>query len=173
MTLPILFCHGLESGPIGRKSQGLIDLGFEVHAPDCRGKDLRERVDILVAAIATIEPPPVVVGSSFGGIAGLVAAIVAARRQRVVPALILCAPALQLPPPPGTADDLAPPCPTVIIHGTRDEVIPIDVSRTFAANHHVPLIEVDDTHGLADTGFTAIVDAVRTFTGEITRTRPP
>ncbi|MCB9639655.1 MAG: alpha/beta fold hydrolase [Myxococcales bacterium] len=50
---------------------------------------------------------------------------------------------LQYPPFPVT------PCPTLIIHGTRDEVVPIESSRTYAAQHrHVELLEVDDDHGL-------------------------
>lgn len=41
------------------------------------------------------------------------------------------------------------PCPTLIIHGTRDTVVPIESSRLYAAQHpHVQLIEVDDDHGL-------------------------
>ncbi len=41
------------------------------------------------------------------------------------------------------------PCPTLIIHGTRDEVVPITSSRDYAAAHGLPLLEVDDDHGLA------------------------
>lgn len=41
-------------------------------------------------------------------------------------------------------------CPTVIVHGTRDEVVPIESSREYARERdHVRLIEVDDDHGLA------------------------
>lgn len=41
------------------------------------------------------------------------------------------------------------PCPTTIVHGTRDVVVPIEVSRDYAAAHdHVELIEVDDDHTL-------------------------
>ena len=165
MALPILFCHGLESEPIGRKSQGLIDLGYEVIAPDCQGKDLAERVEIIVAALREAKPTPVVVGSSFGGIAGLVASIVAAREGVTIPGLVLCAPALQLPPPPGTTDDLTPPCETVAVHGTRDDIISIDIVRTWAKQHDVPMIEVDDVHSLPDAGFEAIVSQVARLAG--------
>jgi len=165
VALPILFCHGLESAPIGRKSQGLIDLGYEVIAPDCQGKDLAERVEIIVAALREAKPTPVVVGSSFGGIAGLVASIVAAREGVTIPGLVLCAPALQLPPPPGTTDDLTPPCETVAVHGTRDDIISIDIVRTWAKQHDVPMIEVDDVHGLPDAGFEAIVSQVARLAG--------
>jgi pimeloyl-ACP methyl ester carboxylesterase len=39
--------------------------------------------------------------------------------------------------------------PTLILHGVRDEVVPIERSRAFAANRpHVQLIELDDGHEL-------------------------
>jgi hypothetical protein len=39
--------------------------------------------------------------------------------------------------------------PTVILHGTRDDVVPIETSRRFAAERpHVRLIELDDDHEL-------------------------
>jgi uncharacterized protein len=42
--------------------------------------------------------------------------------------------------------------PTVILHGTRDEVVPIETSRRFAADRpHVRLIELDDDHELLAT----------------------
>lgn len=42
------------------------------------------------------------------------------------------------------------PCPTTIIHGTRDTVVPIDSSRTYVEGRpHVRLIEVDDDHLLS------------------------
>jgi len=162
---PILFCHGLESAPIGRKSQGLIDLGYDVTAPDCRGQDLAARVEILTKAVRAFASAPVVVGSSFGGIAGLVAVILATRAGASVAGLVLCAPALQLPPPADTVTNLAPPCPTIVVHGTGDDVIPIHHSRSFCDQHGCPLVEVDDTHGLPNAGFDAIVRAVNELAG--------
>ncbi|MGD2113955.1 MAG: YqiA/YcfP family alpha/beta fold hydrolase [Acidobacteriota bacterium] len=48
------------------------------------------------------------------------------------------------------------PCPTQIVHGRRDEVVPIGTSRRYAAERpHVELIEVDDDHGL-----TASIDQI-------------
>lgn len=48
------------------------------------------------------------------------------------------------------------PCPTRLVHGTRDEVVPVETSRRYAAGRpHVTLREVDDDHGLL-----ASVDAV-------------
>lgn len=41
-------------------------------------------------------------------------------------------------------------CPTLIVHGQRDEVVPLRISREYVANHPLAsLIEVDDAHDLA------------------------
>jgi pimeloyl-ACP methyl ester carboxylesterase len=42
-------------------------------------------------------------------------------------------------------------CPSRILHGTRDEVVPIDLSRAYSRDRpHVDLIEVDDDHTLGE-----------------------
>ena len=42
-------------------------------------------------------------------------------------------------------------CPTLIIHGVNDEIVPIQVSRDYANRHsQVKLIELDSDHGLND-----------------------
>ena len=115
--------------------------------------------------LSVLKPPPLLVGSSFGGIAGLVAAILAVDGGAVLPGLVLCAPALVRPPPAGTVTALRCPAPTVIIHGTRDEVIPVEVSRRFAREHGARLCEVDDDHRLAGPGLDAILTAVRELAG--------
>lgn len=41
------------------------------------------------------------------------------------------------------------PCPTKILHGRRDEIVPVETSRRYAAERpHVELIELDDDHAL-------------------------
>ena len=142
---PVLFCHGLESGPHGSKYQALMAAGFEPIAPDCRGKDLAERVALVTELLA--EHRPVVIGSSYGGIT----AVLAAERAGVeLPGMILCAPALELAEPPNDAPHaLRALCPTTIVHGLRDDVVPIEVSRRFAARTGATLIEVDDDHRLS------------------------
>lgn len=162
--MTILFAHGLESGPVGRKSQALVDAGYEVIAPDCRGLDLAQRVARLVDSLIAAQASgvvPLLVGSSFGGIAGLVAALVATERGVTLPGLVLCAPALMLPPPPETVERLRCPARTIVVHGTRDEVIPLELSRRFAAEHGAALREVDDDHGLGHAGLPVILAAVR------------
>lgn len=42
-------------------------------------------------------------------------------------------------------------CPTLIIHGINDQVVPIEVSRDYALQHQgVKLVELDSDHGLND-----------------------
>lgn len=51
----------------------------------------------------------------------------------------------KLPPRPDV------PCPTRIFHGTRDETVPIETSRSYVATRkHVDLVELDDVHALVD-----------------------
>ncbi|RMH43414.1 MAG: alpha/beta fold hydrolase [Deltaproteobacteria bacterium] len=148
----IVFCHGLESGPRGRKTEALRAAGFTVEAPDCRGADLATRADQIVEVLRADPRPAVVVGSSYGGAAALLAA---ARAPGRVAELVLCAPALAAlgPIPP-------PPVPTTILHGTRDDVCPIEASRALARHDGVDLVEVDDDHRLAGS-LDRLVDVVR------------
>jgi pimeloyl-ACP methyl ester carboxylesterase len=146
----LIFAHGLESGPEGRKTVWLREAGHEVVAPDGRGLDLAARIEGLVAVLRAEAEPPILVGSSFGGIAGLVASIVAARVGRGPRAILLCAPALQLPPPPPYAVDLAPPCRAAVVHGTRDEIIPIEIGHAWAIEHGAGWYPYDDDHRLGD-----------------------
>ncbi|MEW6743470.1 MAG: alpha/beta hydrolase [Planctomycetota bacterium] len=144
----VVFCHGLETGPVGAKSLALRAAGFNLVAPDCRGIALAGRVEVIEAVVEELERP-VVVGSSYGGIAALCAAVRLAERGVSLRGLLLCAPALLCAEPPADSLDLRPVCATVIVHGTKDSVIPVVSSRVFAREHGVPLVEVEDDHGLA------------------------
>ena len=152
MSAPrVVFCHGLESGPHGRKYHALVDAGLTVEAPDFRGEDLPTRVAHLRRALGEHGEPVVLVGSSFGG----ATAVLAAHECSRVRALVLCAPALR------RLDAAHPaPAPCVIVHGTRDEVCPIELSRAYAQHAGVRLIEVDDDHRLAES-LAVIVAEVR------------
>jgi len=145
--MDVLFCHGLESAPHGAKYHALADAGLEVLAPDCRHKDLAERVALLSAAVLE-HRPRVVVGSSFGGLAGLLASLVAQSRACTIDGLLLCAPALTWPDPQGLGVARRCPAPTVIIHAPADDVCPFDASEAFAAAHGARLIPVEDDHRL-------------------------
>lgn len=54
-------------------------------------------------------------------------------------------------------------CPTRILHGTRDDVVPIELSRKFLAGRpHVELVEVDDDHPLTGS-IERVTDEIRDF----------
>lgn len=125
--------------------------------------NLQARVDKLTPLLRGADAP-LVVGSSYGGITALCSAILHTEVGGSLTGLVLCAPALARAEPPATDMELYAPVRTVIIHGTGDDVVPIEVSRRFAAGEsNVELIEVDDGHRLAGSR-DLIVDAVRRFT---------
>jgi pimeloyl-ACP methyl ester carboxylesterase len=91
-----------------------------------------------------------IIGSSFGGLMGTV--YTCTNRMRVRK-LILLAPAL-LRDPFGSHLDLQPvPVPTIVIHGTRDEVVPLEPAREVAQALFTDLtyLVVDDDHRLHKT----------------------
>ncbi len=149
----ILFFHGLESGPIGRKSIALREAGFEVEAPDFGRQTLPERVAQAEDVTAGREGL-VIVGSSFGG---AVAVVLADRHPERIAGLVLCAPALR-PELVGTPERV--PSNTIIVHGLRDAICPFHVSEEFARRHGLHLVQTDDDHRLIGS-IEAIVEAVR------------
>lgn len=158
--MDLYFCHGLETGPHGRKYQALAAAGLRPIAPDFQGMALAERVETL-RPLLLASPGAVAVGSSYGGITALCAAIEVIEAGGSVGGLVLCAPALGRREPPADRMVLRAPVPITIIHGVHDDVVPIAVSREFArANLGAQLIEVDDEHRLIDS-LPLIVDATR------------
>ena len=146
--MTVIFCHGLEGSPQGRKVQALRAAGLEVIAPDFQGQNLAARVATLLPVLRA-HPEALVVGSSYGGITALCAAILHVEAGARLRALLLCAPALGHFEPPADAMRLYPPVPTVILHGLRDSVVPARVSEEFATTYpEVRLELVDDEHPL-------------------------
>lgn len=154
----IIFAHGLEGSPNGAKVQALRAAGLVVDAPDGQGLVLADRLPALREAIHRHgQRAPgerlVLAGSSYGGLA---AAWLARELGPRIDGLLLLAPALHHSEAPvHDASALCPPegIPTVIIHGLRDDVVPIGASRAYlaagrAAGAPVTLLEVDDDHGL-------------------------
>jgi len=147
--MKVVFCHGLEGSPQGRKAQALRAAGLDLVAPDFTGMTLEARVATLLPELAAHDGC-VLVGSSYGGLAALCGSILHVRAGGSVRGLVLCAPALIVEEPPASALDLAPPCPTVVIHGRHDELIPVAAVEAWAAAHpRVRLEVVDDAHVLA------------------------
>lgn len=144
----VLFSHGKESGPWGVKITSMAaaarDLRFAVDSVDYRGiDDPTARVDKLIAA-ADIPGPVVLVGSSLGGY------VSAAAASRLVPrGVFLLAPAFYMP----GFDAFTPqdvPCPAAIVHGWRDDIVPVDNSVRWAREHGAALHVLDSDHRLED-----------------------
>lgn len=160
--MTVVFCHGLEGSPQGRKAQTLRAAGLDVVAPDFTGQDLATRVATLLPVLAA-HPDCTLVGSSYGGLAALCGAILHTRAGGRIRGLVLCAPALLRHEPPTDVTGLAPPCPTIAIHGRGDALIPASLVEAWAAEH--PIVElqlVDDEHVLAKS-LDRIVAAARLF----------
>ena len=145
----VAFSHGKESGPWGAKITAMAaavrDLKIEAASVDYRGiDDPAARVAKLLEAAAGLQGPLVLVGSSMGG---HVAAAAAARVK--VRGLFLLAPAFYMPGfESHTPQDVA--CPTVIVHGWRDDIVPVDNSIRWAREHRARLHVLDSDHRLED-----------------------
>jgi pimeloyl-ACP methyl ester carboxylesterase len=139
----------MESGPWGLKitamAQVVRDLGLEVESVDYRGMDdPAERVEKLLAVASALPDSVVLVGSSMGG---HVSAAAASRlRTRAV---FLLAPAFYMPGfEQYTPRDV--PAPTAIVHGWRDDIVPVQSSIRWAQEHKAALHVLDSGHRLED-----------------------
>jgi pimeloyl-ACP methyl ester carboxylesterase len=145
----VVFSHGKESGPWGSKITAMAavvrDLDLVAESVDYRGiDDPAERVDKLLAVCHDIKGTIVLVGSSLGG---HVAASAANRLGAA--ALFLLAPAFYMPGfEKYTPQDVA--VPTAIVHGWRDDVVPVDNSVRWAREHRATLHLLDSDHRLED-----------------------
>lgn len=150
MSMPaVYFSHGQESGPWGTKiramSAAVAALGCRVESIDYRGiEDPAERVDKLIAVCRDLSEPLVLVGSSMGGHVATAAA------EAVKAAgLFVLAPAYYMP---GFEDmtPQAPAIPIVIVHGWRDDVVPVENSIRYAQQCRATLHLLDGDHRLTD-----------------------
>lgn len=208
----VLYVHGLESGPKGKKAQLLAEAGFEVSAvqmPCGRRHTLRDPLLafwalaavslvafaawlaapwlVLAALVAGVTsfpvvrlfitrrvftrslevqrrhlaatPVDVVVGSSFGG--AIAVELLRAGHWRG-PTVLLC-PAYALvsrrsgrPVHPGF-DGLPSEATAhvLVVHGTKDETVPLEDSRRLVARTSARLVTVDDDHRLSATATAA------------------
>ena len=145
----VVFSHGKESGPWGSKITAMAavvrDLGVAVESVDYRGlDDPSVRVKKLTAAGAELKDPVVLVGSSMGG------HVSAAAASRLKPrGLFLLAPAFYMAGyeqyTPQEVD-----CPTAIVHGWRDDIVPVANSIRWAEAHGAALHILPSDHRLED-----------------------
>lgn len=140
MAAKVLFLHGLDARPGGKKPCWLLEQGFSVANPALPREDFAASVDIARQAFQA-DPPDVVVGSSRGGAVALALGEIAAP-------LVLVAPAwrfYRVMPRVGVD--------ATILHSPADEVIPIDHSKELLRLCGLPesrLVEVGSDHSMND-----------------------
>jgi pimeloyl-ACP methyl ester carboxylesterase len=161
----LIYLHGLESDSNSGKASQFREWFPGMVTPDFTGS-FEERMEQLKPIL---EPsrrvdaenstssenlrddlPWTIIGSSFGGLMGTVYTCANPTRVRK---LILLAPAL-LREPFGSHLDLQPVAnPVTVIHGTRDDVVPLEAAREVAQTLFTNLnyIVVDDDHRLHKT----------------------
>jgi pimeloyl-ACP methyl ester carboxylesterase len=143
----VVFSHGQESGPWGRKISALAEVarseGYESHSVDYRGIDEpRARVAKLVDFCKELSGDLVLVGSSMGGYVAVASASLLHARG-----VFLMAPALYMEGLPVLRRGILD-CPASIVHGWLDEVVPVEHSVRFAQTYRAALHLVDGDHRL-------------------------
>ena len=174
--LLVVFSHGKESGPWGRKIQALADIAKEMGAQvlsinyrqgadgqlfdqDGCGEPER-RVQQLLSSELPAHEKLVLVGSSMGGYVSAVAS------EQLWPAgLFLLAPAFYLT---GYAQQQPVACAahTLLVHGWRDDVVPAAHSVAFACRHRAALHLLDGDHRL-NSALPAIKPLFRQFLTDV------
>ena len=145
MTRNMIFLHGLESSGQTYKASVIRNSFPELIVPDFTGP-LEERMKALYPILGD-KKDWTIIGSSFGGLMG---AIFTCEHPDRVRKQVLLAPALMLPEFASFLDREPVSVPTTIIHGTQDDVVPLEPVRKIATKvfsnltYHI----VNDNHRL-------------------------
>jgi len=140
----IIFSHGKDSEPWGSKIMAMAECarahGYRAESVDYRGiDDPAARVKKLLEFAHDL-PGAVLAGSSLGGHVATAASIELQARG-----LFLLAPAFYMPGyeqyTPKPAD-----CPISIVHGWRDDIVPVANSIRYAGEHRATLQLIDADH---------------------------
>ena len=143
----VVFSHGKESGPWGRKISALAEVarseGYEAHSVDYRGlDDPRQRITRLAEFCKELAGDLVLVGSSLGGYVAVASASLLHARG-----IFLMAPALYMPGLPQLREGVLD-CPATVVHGWRDNVVPFEHSLRFAKSYRAALHLLESDHNL-------------------------
>ncbi|HLK70476.1 MAG TPA: alpha/beta hydrolase [Steroidobacteraceae bacterium] len=143
----VVFSHGKDAGPWGRKITALADVarseGYDVESVDYRGIDtVRGRIDRLIEVCKSLPGDLVLAGSSLGGYVTVAAASLLHARG-----VFLMAPAFYREGLPALRERILD-CPASLVHGWRDEVVPVEDSVRFAREYGTTLHLVDGDHQL-------------------------
>ncbi|HTX24616.1 MAG TPA: alpha/beta hydrolase [Steroidobacteraceae bacterium] len=143
----VVFSHGQDGAPWGRKITALADTarseGYQPESVDYRGIGApRERIARLMEFCQGLQGDLVLVGSSIGGYVSVAAASLLHARG-----VFLLAPALYSEGLPELRKSVLD-CPTTIVHGWRDQVVPYEDSARFAQLYGATLHLLNDDHHL-------------------------
>ena len=153
----VIFSHGQESGPWGTKIRAMAG---RAKAMNCRADsidyqgiaDPSKRVQKLLQECQDIDDTLVLVGSSMGGHVATAAAA-----ELNAAGLFVLAPAYYMPGYEALTPE-PPPIPICIIHGWRDDVVPVENSIRFAQSCRAELHVLDGDHRL-----TANIDEINYY----------
>ena len=123
----LIYLHGLESTSQSGKARQFAAKFPGMLTPDFTGS-FEERMARLYPILGD-QTGWTLIGSSFGG---LMAAVFTLEYMTQVRKLVLLAPALMIPPFATLADRKTVSVPTVIVHGTEDDVVPLEPVRKLA-----------------------------------------
>lgn len=150
----VIFSHGKESGPHGRKILALMAVAekskLDVTSVDYRScAKANERVVLLRETLRQIDVPSshvILVGSSMGGYVSTVIA-----SELPVAGLFLMAPALWMPAEEYTVRSYRPQTTNIeITHGFQDDIVPFENSVRFATENTGTILHlVHDDHRLS------------------------
>ncbi len=146
--MKIIFSHGKESGPWGRKiihlAQAAMAQGCHVESIDYRGIESPEaRAELLTEKLSECPDPCALVGSSMGAYVSLVAS-----QSVPVRGLFLLAPAVGLAGYAQHSFNLTG-VSVKAIHGWQDTVVPVENVISFSREHRASLHLVDSDHNLS------------------------
>jgi pimeloyl-ACP methyl ester carboxylesterase len=141
----LIYLHGLESTSQSGKARQFAQRFPGMLTPDFTGS-FAERMRLLYPILGETSGWTII-GSSFGGLMGV---SFTHDHPGHVRKLVLLAPAIILPEFAARQDLRSIAVPTVIIHGSRDEVVPAEPVRILAERIFSDLtyIAVDDDHRL-------------------------
>ncbi|MCZ2127192.1 MAG: alpha/beta hydrolase [Anaerolineales bacterium] len=144
----LIYLHGSQSSSQSGKARQ-----FAEKFPGMITPDFSDDFDEYMAQLKKIlgrKKNWTLIGSSYGG---LIATVYAAQKAEQVRKLVLLAPALLKAPFGKYLDDLPPiEVPATVIHGTADDVVPLDEAREYAEKlfPHLRYIVVNDGHRLQE-----------------------
>lgn len=145
----VIFSHGQESGPWGSKISAMAamvkGLGYQADSIDYQGiADPADRVRKLFAECSVIDDQLFLVGSSMGAYVATAAAdeLNAAGLFVLAPAYFMDGYEALTPVPPNI--------PICIVHGWRDDIVPVNNSIRFAGQCRATLHLVDGDHRLTE-----------------------